>query len=181
MISRCEREFKAFICRLLESPQHSNLLFWRVFSRQRCPQLLPAWSGLQKFSRYLHCLLFLLLEYILHKKTTIFPKIPNVCVFKFRLSVKTSSSLFWNSSPRDMVKAMNQDGGIFWPSLSVWLWCVLVSWFQNRRIRVLWTDKKRDNSYRIFFCLYIYIYIVVVSHSAMILRFYHWEWGNFFR
>lgn len=79
---------------------------------------------------------------------------PNVCVFKFRLSVKTSSSLFWNSSPRDMVKAMNQDGGIFWPSLSVWLWCVLVSWFQNRRIQVLWTDKKRDNSYRIFFCFY---------------------------
>lgn len=77
-----------------------------------------------------------------------------------------------------MVKAMNQDGGIFWPSLSVWLWCVLVSWFQNRRIQVLWTDKKRDNSYRIFFCLYI-LYIVVVLHSAMIFRFYHWEWGIF--
>lgn len=82
------------------------------------------------------------------------PKSQTSMFFKFRLSVKTSSSLFWNSSPRDMVKAMNQDGGIFWPSLSVWLWCVLVSWFQNRRIQVLWTDKKRDNSYMIFFCFY---------------------------
>lgn len=65
---------------------------------------------------------------------------------------------------------MNQDGGTFWPSLSVWLWCVLVSWFQNRRIQVLWTDKKRDNSYRIFFCLYI-LYIVVHMWFYIVLWF----------